>query len=367
MKILLLSAYHGPSHRAWADGLRNTLHEHIFELVTLPPRFFPWRSRGSALSWSSLELPENLDLVVATSILDLASLRGLHQQLSRYPTLVYFHENQFAYPRKERGSPFEEANFLITGIYTALAGDRLLFNSAFNRDTFLKGATSLLSKMPDHVPEGLLEELSKKSALLPVGLGDDLFRVNIKSERTGPLQVLWNHRWEHDKAPERFLEAMRRLSREGVPFRLSLLGQRFRNLPEKFQTFEADLKDHIDHLGWIADLQEYRTLLGAADLVVSTALHDFQGLSVQEGIAAGAIPVVPDRLVYPEYCPPHFRYPSFPSNPEREIEALVDHLRPLLTDALATREIHPPSLDHYRWSYLADEYRKTFQDLVRNF
>ncbi len=37
-----------------------------------------------------------------------------------------------------------------------------------------------------------------------------------------------------------------------------------------------------------------------ADVVVSTALHEFFGIGVVEAIAAGAFPLLPRRLAYPE-------------------------------------------------------------------
>jgi glycosyltransferase involved in cell wall biosynthesis len=37
-----------------------------------------------------------------------------------------------------------------------------------------------------------------------------------------------------------------------------------------------------------------------ADVIVSTAIHEFFGISVVEAIAAGVYPVLPRRLSYPE-------------------------------------------------------------------
>lgn len=39
-------------------------------------------------------------------------------------------------------------------LYDALVADRLAFNSAFNRSTFLSGDEDLLKAMPDAVPHG---------------------------------------------------------------------------------------------------------------------------------------------------------------------------------------------------------------------
>ena len=38
-----------------------------------------------------------------------------------------------------------------------------------------------------------------------------------------------------------------------------------------------------------------------SDFVVSTSLHDFQGLSILEAVSRGCLPLLPKRVVYPEY------------------------------------------------------------------
>ena len=39
--------------------------------------------------------------------------------------------------------------------------------------------------------------------------------------------ILWNHRWEYDKNPEEFLQALLRLDEQGLDFRLAILGKYF--------------------------------------------------------------------------------------------------------------------------------------------
>ncbi len=132
------------------------LPEHDWRLLTLPARYFSWRIRGAPLSWLAEQhevLHQSYDLLIATSMVDLATLKGLVPSLAATPTLLYFHENQFAYPKSATQHPGVEAQ--MVNIYGALAADRVLFNSAYNRDSFFSGARALLSRLPDHRPRDL--------------------------------------------------------------------------------------------------------------------------------------------------------------------------------------------------------------------
>jgi len=55
---------------------------------------------------------------------------------------------------------------------------------------------------------------------------------------------------------------------------------------------------------------EYYEHLAKAKVIFSCALHENLGISVMEGVLAGAIPLVPDRASYSEMYHPDFKYPS---------------------------------------------------------
>jgi len=364
MRILLLSAYDAASHRVWREGLVRHLDEHDWTVLTLPPRFFAWRSRGNPLSWVFGD-PETMgngyDLIVATSMTDLAGIKGITPSLSATPALVYFHENQFAYP--ERKARKEYQNYKLTNLYTALAADKALFNSAYNRNTFLDGVGGLLSVMPDHVPDGIVESVRDRSEVLSVPLDQSCFVTGQRPP--GPLRMVWNHRWEYDKAPGRFFRALDRLRDRNIPFRVSIVGQQFRDCPPEFDQARIRLGGNIENWGFLKDEKEYRSLLSGADLVVSTALHDFQGLSVLEAVAAGCLPLVPDRLAYPEFIPARLRYASFDEDEERESQELAARLEELCRDPERTRRIKVPDLGHLSWERLGKRYREIINAVSR--
>jgi glycosyltransferase involved in cell wall biosynthesis len=304
--VLLLSAYDAASHRYWHETLRDGIPDWDWTILSLPPRHFAWRVRGNPLYWSGERrdvLEAGYDLLLATSMVDLATLRGLVPSLADIPTVLYFHENQFAYPVGNGEHGLLEAQ--MVSLYAALAADRLLFNSAWNRDSFLGGVDALLAKLPDAVPPGVARQLTGRSEVLPVPLQ---VAAPDSARSEDRLQVLWNHRWEHDKGPELLLEIARRSVDAGIVFHV--VGQQFRQRPPAFDSLRELLESAgcLGEWGFVADRQAYWNLLGSCDVALSTAHHDFQGLAVLEACRLGCTPLVPDRLAYPEWFDADYRY-----------------------------------------------------------
>ncbi len=308
-KLLLLSPFDGLSHRFWREGLSAWLESAMDGLavsqLALPARHFAWRHRGNSLSFSrDPHLSGDWDLVIATSMTDLAALRGMSRAMRNVPVILYFHENQFAYPGQSLGLLERQ----MTSIYSALAADHVVFNSEFNRRTFLQGANELLNRMPDEVPHGVVAEIEARSSVIPVALGLETAESFNRIE--APLQIVWNHRWEHDKGPDRLLNIVEGLLRDESDFTLSLVGEQFRQTPEALSTVIKLLNqnDRAGHIGFVESREDYLALLRQHHVVLSTARQEFQGLAVMEGIACGCLPVTPDDMSYPEYVPVQLRY-----------------------------------------------------------
>lgn len=366
MKILLLSAYHAPSHRRWTRGVVEHLSEHDVQVFTQPPRHFYWRARGNSLYWAMDDdlcaAAAESDLLLTTSMVDLAGLRGMQPALAALPTAVYYHENQFAYPTRNLR---KNANLLVTNLYTALAGDQVYFNSAYNRRSFLDGVDTFLAKMPDQIPPDVASTIEAKSSVLPVPLADDLYPDRAATRSPGPLTILWNHRWEYDKAPQRFFNALFALHDEGHAFRLVVVGQQFREVPPIFDEARERLAGCIDQWGWVESRQEYLRWLDESDVVVSTALHEFQGLAVQEAALRGCLPVLPDRLAYPDFFDDSFLFAGDLDDTIADTDALIAHLRPLMADPTEARRRPRADLESLRWSRLAGRYDDALSSLVQ--
>lgn len=372
MRILLLSAYDAASHRYWREGLVAALPHHQWTQLALPPRYFAWRIRGNSLSWAFNEratLEQPYDLIVATSMVDLTALRGLVPALASTPTLVYFHENQFAYPAS--GQAFKSVEPQILNLYNALAADWVVFNSAFNRDSLLQGARSLLRKLPDQIPAGLPERIQQKSTVVPVPLSEQIFTAaapashqppawdnNAEHPATEPLKIVWAARWEFDKGPDRLLAILRELERRGTNFRICILGERFRNSPAEFDTIEQEFSHRLAQFGYVESGEEYRAWLASADAILSTALHEFQGIAVLEAIAGGAIPILPNRQVYPELVPQDYLYSSYEADVVREAAAAAD-----LLERAAGKALVSPDVSRFSWPTLGPRYQELLEQL----
>jgi glycosyltransferase involved in cell wall biosynthesis len=354
VRLLLLSSYDAHSHEQWHRCLREGTPDWDWSVLTLPPRHFSWRIRGNPLSWA-LEDRETLegrfDLVLATSMVDLATLRGLVPSLARVPTALYFHENQFAYPEGQGEHSLLEAQ--IVSLYSALAADRLLFNSSWNRDSFLAGLSGLLQKLPDRVPGGVPDILADKSEILPVPVP-----VGSPTSRRGegPLQVVWNHRWEYDKGPGLLLETVREAASAELVF--NVVGQQFRERPAAFEELHSLLTetDSLGVWGYVTDRQAYWNLLGSCDVVLSTAAHDFQGLAVLEACRLGCTPLVPDGLAYPEWFAAGFLY--------REAEVAAHRLAAYAADKRAGRSLPTADVESLAPVALLPRYRVVLESLA---
>ena len=353
MKILLLSGYDADSHKRWREGLVSSAPEHNWTVLSLPARRFSWRYTGNAYSWFAKQrdcLTESYDLLICTSMVNLGMLRGLIPSLAQIRTIVYCHENQFVYPIQHKVVQREMFHLCLQSIYTTLCADTIVFNSEYNRGSFIHGARELLKKMPDFAPRTPLQNIEENSVVLPVPIEDSLFNDDAKSlEPIDTPHILWNHRWEYDKAPDRLFLALEKLQDSAIPFRLSVVGQQFSNIPDCFHAARNTFASEIEHWGFLESKFEYQQLLKNADVVVSTAVHEFQGLALLEAIAGGCIPIAPTRLAYPEYVQESHLYTTS-DNLDVEAQALADKII-AICQAPSTINI-----DHYRSSLVWPKY-----------
>jgi glycosyltransferase involved in cell wall biosynthesis len=421
MRILFLNPFHGGSHAAVAEGYARHS-QHDVELLTLSiAGGWRWRMRGAAVTFARMMREgqrqadkqtsklgdkarsdtisrSRFDLILATDMLDLASFLALTRDLTAgIPAALYFHENQLTYPLpagRARDLAFPWINYT-----SALAADAIFFNSDFHRRAFLDALPGLTGRYHDHQELALIDTIAAKAQVLPPGI--DLSRLDddrrpsghdiscpddrpmidredprpenqphLKSITRSPLHpltpsspvILWNSRWEYDKGPEVFFDALGALEAHGVDFRLIVIGEHIDPRAPAFIAARERLAPRTLAWGYAPDTAAYRDLLRRADIVVSTAIQEFFGISVIEAMYCGCVPILPHRLSYPEILPPEHHAVCLYDSQAALVEKLSAAIRDL--PALKARDFRSIAM-RYDWKNLAPRYDAALERIVK--
>jgi glycosyltransferase involved in cell wall biosynthesis len=311
------------------------------------------------------ELEESPDLILATSMLDLTTLLSLTRKRSaNIPVAIYFHENQLTYPwspqdrdvKKKRNNHYSFINYA-----SALAADKVFFNSKYHMDSFLGALPKFLKQFPDKRERDNIEVTKEKSEVLHLGL--DLkrfedFRSSDK-EKQSEATILWNHRWEYDKNPEEFFETLFEVKKKEIGFKLVVLGEQNDVNPPIFDEAKEKLKDEILHWGYADSFDDYAKWLWRADILPVTSNQDFFGGSVIEAMYCDCFPLLPNRLAYPEHLPEEldreFLYE------EGELPA---RLETAIESVMGIRQVDYQSIvKKYDWKELIEKYDEKMEKL----
>jgi len=355
LKFLFLEPFFGGSHRDFAEGLVGHS-THDIDLVTLPARFWKWRTRGAALHFiKNIPTLSEYDGLILSDLMSLSDFKCLAGP-SCPPALVYFHENQITYPLAPGES--RDVQFGFTDITTALAAHRILFNSHTHFDGFFNALPGFLRQMPEFKPLWVVEAIHNKAAVLYPGCqfsadpekGDIIF-----GEKDDPPLIIWNHRWEFDKNPEAFFDALDVVSGRGLDFRLAILGENFQAVPKAFIAAKDRFGDRILQYGYVESKQEYHEWLKRGTIVVSTADQENFGISTVEAVRFGCLPLLPQRLAYPEILPEKYHPFCLYDTQEELVEKIgnaltrTDRFEPLRADLSL-------SMARFAWENLISSY-----------
>ncbi|MCB9194944.1 MAG: DUF3524 domain-containing protein [Flavobacteriales bacterium] len=309
-KVLLIEAFYVGSHKKWVDSVKQLFINkgHDVKLLTLPGRHWKWRMYGAAeqLSKSLDQLQFVPDVVIATDMLDLAAFLGMTRKWTAKSKIIsYFHENQLTYPWSKDDGDIElkrDRSYAYINYRTALVSDEVYFNSEYHLNSFINALPSFLKAFPDGVDQSSIFSIKERSSVLYLGLDlKDLISAN--REVSEIPTILWNHRWEYDKNPSDFLKMLRKLKSNDLRFNLIICGENTSKYPKEFDTIKFEFKEELVHFGYAASRYDYEGLLLRSDVLPVTNNQDFFGGSIVEAIAAGCIPILPNRLSYNEHIP----------------------------------------------------------------
>uniref|UniRef100_A0A8C1P8F2 tRNA-queuosine alpha-mannosyltransferase n=1 Tax=Cyprinus carpio TaxID=7962 RepID=A0A8C1P8F2_CYPCA len=386
MSVLLLEAFCGGSHKQLVDLLKESVEDCVS--FTLPAKKWHWRARTSALYFmQAVPASSSYRVLFTSSVLSLAELVALRPDLARLKKVLYFHENQLVYPvRKSQERDFQ---YGYNQILSCLVADVVVFNSSFNMESFLSSISTFMKTMPDHRPKDLDQLIRPKCRVLhfPIRFPDVTRSVPISlttkivagpqqslepanvtpcqntlqnqpvsrpcgDERGNlrPLHIVWPHRWEHDKDPQLFFQTLLKLKERQLSFEVSVLGETFADVPDIFSEAKEQLVDHIQHWGFMPSKEDYLKALCQADVVVSTAKHEFFGVAMLEAVHCGCYPLCPRALVYPEIFPATYLY----STPEQLCKRLQDFCK---RPQLVRQHVTQVNISAFSWNTLGDSFR----------
>lgn len=356
IKVILVEPFFTGSHERWCKDLQR-YSSHSIEIVSLEGRHWKWRMHGGAISIAQKLKDKDADLLVVSDMIDLALLKSLlPQQLVHVPLVLYMHENQLTYPWSPDDADVElkrDRHYGFMNYTSALVADQIYFNSHYHLDSFIGALPDFLSVFPDHKNLESIDEIRAKSRVLYLGMDLQKYRGHKAVENNEHPVILWNHRWEYDKNPEEFFKTLFELKKEGLKFKLIVLGESYSKAPGIFKDAKTELAEEIIHWGWAESFEEYAKLLCSSDILPVTSNQDFFGGSVVEAMFCDVAPLLPNRLAYPEHVSAEFLYKP---------GEFISRLRELLLNHV---EFDGDYLIQYDWSLSIANYDKEFMDLVK--
>ncbi len=368
MKILIIEPYFTGSHAAWANGYAKHS-RHQIEILSLTGQFWKWRMHGGAITLAEQFLKSKLmpDLILTTDMLDLTTFLSLTRTCTNStPVAIYFHENQLCYPWSPDDRDIiqkRDKHYGFINYTSALAANAVLFNSEFHLNIFFEELLRFLKHFPDYRGLDNIEKIRKKSQVLHLGLDlkkFDLYTSKTKSDKQKPL-ILWNHRWEYDKNPGDFFNALIILAEQGLEFDVAVLGENFSKNPIEFENAKEKLGDRILQFGFAESFEEYARWLWRADIIPVTSNQDFFGASAVEAIYCGCYPLLPSRLSFPEII----QIEKYPENFYKNFEELVKKLNTIIKEfEFVRRQKFNFSVDKYSWENMAPYYDDIFEGVI---
>jgi tRNA G18 (ribose-2'-O)-methylase SpoU/glycosyltransferase involved in cell wall biosynthesis len=417
------------SHRAWAEGYQRSAsasasattsssssssqnqQQHDIRLTVIPGDRWKFRMMAAAAELES-QIALDDEIVVVDAMIDLTVLVALlksHRPPHQCPLLFqYFHENQMTTPFTSQDRDYHQNqnqnqthwHYGMAHWRSLLVADGCIFNSQTHLEDFSKALPKVLKEQcPRDAIEWQLQKchelLSTKCTVLRSGLElEELLQlrttrttrttktedtVKAKSDET-PTQtkivpvILWNARLEEDKNPGDFLALLRSIP-PTIPFQLIILGTD----PSKGQQWLTQIREAFDgrilHMGWCEDRTEYAQWLQQASIVISTANHETFGISIIESIYTGALPLLPNRLSYPEILAPlddRWKELLLYSSVQEGATKLLALLQVVMDSTMDSNSVHQElqaaikrTVSQFRWETMGPVYNDFFTNLAK--
>ena len=367
IEILVVEPYLTASHKHWANLLQKHLPFQV-NILSLPGRHWKWRMHYGGLHLAQLLDKQSCspDIIITSEMMDLALFKAASRALGDIPILLYWHEHQIGYPSSKADQDVHlrrDHHYGFINFTSAWVADRLIFNSPYHQKDFFARLTPFLQQFPDSISDHDLRRIKVKSTVIEPGIDTSQLKMHrIRSSTDAPI-ILWNHRWEYDKNPELFFKVLKKMKTKQVPFKLVLLGPTPAKLPTYLEEARHLFADNILHFGYLSSCESYCEWMWKADVVISTSIQDFWGISVAEALFCECLPLLPNRLSFPDLLPAdlHDKYLY------QDEDDLVTKLMALLTATENYQEDIPALTQHvhqYDIQRLVPKYLELFREVM---
>lgn len=289
LDILALEPFYGGARRAMLETVVRCS-RHRWTVLRLPPRRIE-RRLSAAANWFSEQLGRHwvgrVDLLFTSEAMNLASLLRLSPQLARYPSVVYFHDNQLPNLAVQGDGPLDLVN-----LNTAAAASEIWFNSEYHRRLFVGRAGELVVRHAELSAHNPIPAIQQKARVMPPPVDLDIVGY-VQKQNTAPTRNPRAIFFETRGANIGLLnDALAQLRGRAVPFTTITVGP------------VDDLDPNIPRYT-IAENEDANQVRGMfeAGVFLSTKTEapcDYQAL---RALLAGCRPVLPDAGVYPEIVP----------------------------------------------------------------
>ncbi|KAM7049715.1 tRNA-queuosine alpha-mannosyltransferase isoform 10-T16 [Acridotheres tristis] len=333
MSVLLIEPFYGGSHKQLMDLLQEELQEDCV-LCTLPAKKWHWKARTSALYFMQ---------TVPTS----SNYRFMPEhKLARLEKVIGVKRSGDAY--QSEGLPGQQESRAVMKASDAHPESGLCEPQPGLCTTQHEGLPSPpAAPVQAEAPESTNPCQGEDKQCLTFNLSNILSGLDYQQR---PLHIAWPHRWEHDKDPETFFKVLMKLKEQDLPFQVSVLGETFSEIPDIFSEAREVLGSSVLHWGYLPSKDDYFRALCAADVVISTAKHEFFGVAMIEAVHCGCYPLCPKALVYPEIFPAEYLY----STPEQLFKRLQNFCK---RPDIVRRHLYKGNTAGFSWAALGSKFR----------
>ena len=366
VNILLLNPFHSGSHAQWANSLCQNwgeINDLQITACTLPGRHWKWRMHGASAEFARQCALEKTTpkAIICTDMMDVATFKGLlRRDWCHVPIIQYFHENQVTYPWSPNDPDAHsgrDRTYGMMNILSAMAADALWFNSNFHRQAFINAIPSFIHPMPDQLRSFIEHPFEQKSSVLPIGIECPL-EIDLTRPCTKAPTILWNHRWEFDKAPEFLFEVLKDFKTHEIDFSLILTGPQFDAKSHALDLHLKHFETNIIHQGYAESRSDYLGLLRKSDFVIHSPKQEYFGISVLEAMAHGVIPILGKGNAYDDWCPEKFLI--------NDIEMARERFQNLSQEPALHRKEARGIAEHFEWKHVIQSYHAALSSVLES-